>query len=153
MKKICNHKMYLYIYAILEQVYLKSRVQFVFCSMIQPDLGWYGSNEFQAYNYCVNGIEYINFVFIMPFETKLLVNLFIVQLARSQQSIIQLHNSKINVLCQHHTIDHPFYVAVQYHPEYLSRPLNPSPPYLGLILASSNKLNNYSHEVVMSHHD
>jgi CTP synthase len=30
---------------------------------------------------------------------------------------------------------HPFYVAVQYHPEYISRPLSPSPPYLGLILA------------------
>ena len=40
-------------------------------------------------------------------------------------------------------IDHPYYVAVQYHPEYLSRPLNPSPPYLGLILAASNKLNGF----------
>jgi CTP synthase len=28
-------------------------------------------------------------------------------------------------------------VAVQYHPEYISRPLSPSPPYLGLILARS----------------
>ena len=35
---------------------------------------------------------------------------------------------------------HPYYVAVQYHPEYLSRPLNPSPPFLGLILASIGKL-------------
>lgn len=39
--------------------------------------------------------------------------------------------------------DHPYYVAVQYHPEYLSRPLTPSPPYLGLILSASNKLNSY----------
>jgi len=39
--------------------------------------------------------------------------------------------------------DHPYYVAVQYHPEYLSRPLNPSPPYLGLILAAANKLNSF----------
>lgn len=38
---------------------------------------------------------------------------------------------------------HPFYVGVQYHPEYLSRPLNPSPPFLGLILASIGQLNNY----------
>ena len=30
---------------------------------------------------------------------------------------------------------HPYYVAVQYHPEYISRPLSPSPPFLGLILA------------------
>ncbi|XP_023214939.1 CTP synthase 1-like isoform X1 [Centruroides sculpturatus] len=38
---------------------------------------------------------------------------------------------------------HPYFVGVQYHPEYISRPLKPSPPYLGLILASSNKLNSY----------
>lgn len=36
--------------------------------------------------------------------------------------------------------DHPYFVAVQFHPEYISRPMKPSPPYLGLILASSNKL-------------
>ena len=32
-------------------------------------------------------------------------------------------------------VGHPYYAAVQYHPEYISRPLSPSPPYLGLILA------------------
>lgn len=26
---------------------------------------------------------------------------------------------------------HPYYVAVQFHPEYLSRPLSPSPVFLG----------------------
>ncbi|XP_059172160.1 CTP synthase 1-like [Physella acuta] len=36
--------------------------------------------------------------------------------------------------------DHPYYVGVQYHPEYISRPMNPSPPYLGLLLAACNKL-------------
>nr|CAD7572110.1 unnamed protein product [Timema californicum] len=40
---------------------------------------------------------------------------------------------------------HPFYVAVQFHPEYLSRPLKPSPPFLGFILASCNKLQSYLH--------
>lgn len=39
--------------------------------------------------------------------------------------------------------DHPFYAACQYHPEYLTRPLKPSPPYLGLILAASKKLDQY----------
>ncbi|XP_037033867.1 CTP synthase-like isoform X2 [Bradysia coprophila] len=39
--------------------------------------------------------------------------------------------------------NHPFYVAVQFHPEYLSRPLKPSPPFLGLILASVNKLDRF----------
>jgi CTP synthase len=38
---------------------------------------------------------------------------------------------------------HPYYVAVQYHPEYLSRPLKPSAPFLGLILASIGKLQTY----------
>ena len=38
---------------------------------------------------------------------------------------------------------HPFYVAVQYHPEYLSRPMKPSPPYLGLILAATDKLQSF----------
>lgn len=31
--------------------------------------------------------------------------------------------------------DHPYYVGVQYHPEYLSRPIRPSPVFLGFILA------------------
>lgn len=39
--------------------------------------------------------------------------------------------------------DHPYYVATQYHPEYLSRPLKPSPPFLGLILASVGRLSGY----------
>ena len=39
--------------------------------------------------------------------------------------------------------DHPYYVGVQYHPEYISRPLKPSPPYLGLILAATNKLQSF----------
>lgn len=38
---------------------------------------------------------------------------------------------------------HPFYVAVQYHPEYLSRPMKPSAPYLGLILAATDKLQSF----------
>ncbi|KOX75796.1 CTP synthase [Melipona quadrifasciata] len=38
---------------------------------------------------------------------------------------------------------HSYYVATQFHPEYLSRPLNPSPPFLGLILASIGKLKHY----------
>lgn len=39
--------------------------------------------------------------------------------------------------------DHPYYVGVQFHPEYLSRPLQPSPPFLGLILAAKNRLTAY----------
>ena len=34
-------------------------------------------------------------------------------------------------------LDHPFYVATQYHPEYLSRPLKPSPPFHGFVMASA----------------
>lgn len=36
--------------------------------------------------------------------------------------------------------DHPWFVGVQFHPEYLSRPLRPSKPYLGFIAAASGTL-------------
>lgn len=36
--------------------------------------------------------------------------------------------------------DHPWFVGVQFHPEYLSRVLNPSKPFLGLIAASAGML-------------
>ncbi|GMT10649.1 hypothetical protein PFISCL1PPCAC_1946, partial [Pristionchus fissidentatus] len=36
--------------------------------------------------------------------------------------------------------DHPYYVGAQYHPEYLSHPLQPSPPFLGLLLAATGQL-------------
>ncbi|KAL0271139.1 UNVERIFIED_CONTAM: hypothetical protein PYX00_008331 [Menopon gallinae] len=39
--------------------------------------------------------------------------------------------------------DHNYFVATQFHPEYLSRPLKASPPFLGLILASVKKLKSY----------
>jgi CTP synthase len=39
--------------------------------------------------------------------------------------------------------DHPFFVAVQFHPEYLSKPNRPSPPYLGLVLAAGGLLQKY----------
>ncbi|XP_055351414.1 CTP synthase 2-like [Paramacrobiotus metropolitanus] len=35
---------------------------------------------------------------------------------------------------------HPYFVGVQFHPEYLSRPHKPSPPYVGLLLAASGQL-------------
>ncbi|GAU92491.1 hypothetical protein RvY_04567 [Ramazzottius varieornatus] len=41
------------------------------------------------------------------------------------------------------TVSHPYFVGVQFHPEYLSRPLKPSPPYVGLLLAASGKLDDF----------
>jgi len=38
--------------------------------------------------------------------------------------------------------NHPYFVGVQYHPEYISRPLKPSAPYLGLIAAACGELKN-----------
>ena len=32
--------------------------------------------------------------------------------------------------------EHKYFVGCQYHPEFQSRPLHPSPPFLGLILAA-----------------
>jgi CTP synthase len=39
--------------------------------------------------------------------------------------------------------NHPFFCGLQAHPEFTSRPLKPSPPYLGFILASIGKLEKY----------
>lgn len=36
--------------------------------------------------------------------------------------------------------EHPFYFATQYHPEFMSRPVAPSPPFHGLILAATGQL-------------
>ncbi|CEG49195.1 ctp synthase [Plasmopara halstedii] len=38
---------------------------------------------------------------------------------------------------------HPFYFATQYHPEFKSHPNDPSPPFYGLILAATNKLDEF----------
>ena len=40
--------------------------------------------------------------------------------------------------------DHPWFVGVQYHPEYLSRPLRPSKPYLGFVAAACGMLAEFS---------
>jgi len=39
--------------------------------------------------------------------------------------------------------DHPYFVGVQYHPEFKSRPIKPSPPFVGLMLAASKKLESW----------
>uniref|UniRef100_A0A665T627 CTP synthase n=1 Tax=Echeneis naucrates TaxID=173247 RepID=A0A665T627_ECHNA len=38
---------------------------------------------------------------------------------------------------------HTYFVGVQYHPEFTSRPIKPSPPYFGLLLAAVGKLQSY----------
>uniref|UniRef100_A0A914ZSV8 CTP synthase n=2 Tax=Parascaris univalens TaxID=6257 RepID=A0A914ZSV8_PARUN len=38
---------------------------------------------------------------------------------------------------------HPYFVGVQYHPEYLSHPLQPSPPFFGLVCAASGQLESF----------
>ncbi|ODV60706.1 CTP synthase [Ascoidea rubescens DSM 1968] len=37
--------------------------------------------------------------------------------------------------------DHPYYIGTQYHPEYVSKVLEPSKPFIGLVAASSGVLN------------
>ncbi|XP_065436347.1 CTP synthase 2 isoform X1 [Chrysemys picta bellii] len=39
--------------------------------------------------------------------------------------------------------NHPYFVGVQFHPEFSSRPMKPSPPYLGLLLAATGTLSAY----------
>lgn len=47
-------------------------------------------------------------------------------------------------------LDHPYFVGVQYHPEYLSHPLKPSPPFFGLILAATSQLNDFFDGIIPS---
>ena len=42
--------------------------------------------------------------------------------------------------------DHPWFVGVQFHPEYLSRVLDPSRPYLGFVAASAGMLDTITKE-------
>lgn len=42
--------------------------------------------------------------------------------------------------------EHPYYVGVQYHPEFQSRPLKPSPPFHGLLLAATRGLESHLEE-------
>ncbi|KEF52531.1 CTP synthase [Exophiala aquamarina CBS 119918] len=55
--------------------------------------------------------------------------------------------------------DHPFFVGVQFHPEYLSRVLRPSPPYLGFVAASAGVLDQVTTATLakdqspLQHHD
>lgn len=44
--------------------------------------------------------------------------------------------------------DHPWFVGVQYHPEYLSRVLDPSRPYLGFIAAASGCLDRVTEDAL-----
>ncbi|KAI8807969.1 CTP synthase [Cladochytrium replicatum] len=39
--------------------------------------------------------------------------------------------------------DHPFFVGTQYHPEYKTRPLKPTPVFLGFVLSSAGLLETY----------
>ncbi|GAB2226370.1 hypothetical protein Droror1_Dr00022174 [Drosera rotundifolia] len=41
--------------------------------------------------------------------------------------------------------NHPFFIGVQFHPEFKSRPAKPSPPFLGLIAAATGQLDNLLH--------
>jgi CTP synthase len=44
--------------------------------------------------------------------------------------------------------DHPWYVAVQFHPEYLSRVLYPSKPYLGFVAAAAGCLDKVTEDTL-----
>jgi len=46
-----------------------------------------------------------------------------------------------------HGPSHPYYVGVQYHPELKSRPLDPSPPFLGFVAASAGILQDLLQEL------
>jgi hypothetical protein len=42
--------------------------------------------------------------------------------------------------CAYRSDDHPFFICTQFHPEFNSGPGRPSPPFVGLLLAATQKL-------------
>ncbi|RMZ68017.1 CTP synthase [Pyrenophora seminiperda CCB06] len=54
-----------------------------------------------------------------------------------KDEILERHRHRYEVI---EIKDHPWYVGVQFHPEYLSRVLDPSRPYLGFVAASAGML-------------
>lgn len=62
-----------------------------------------------------------------------------------------IHQSELTDTCRNFELfvlyllfpGHQYFVGVQYHPEYISRPMKPSPPYLGLLLAATGKMQAY----------
>ena len=50
-------------------------------------------------------------------------------------------NKELNLVELVELTDHSFFIACQYHPEFLSRPGKPHPLFKGLIKASQDKLN------------
>jgi CTP synthase len=45
----------------------------------------------------------------------------------------------LNLISHSINPDHPYFVGLQAHPEFCTRPLNPSPPFLGFIAASAGQ--------------
>ncbi|EAN33123.2 CTP synthase [Theileria parva strain Muguga] len=97
-------------------------------------------------------------------ETKLVKGTLIYSLYDQNETIVERHRHRYQVnpayeepLAKHGVVfsgrdpakgrvsvvelkDHPFFLCTQFHPEYKSTPITPSPPYLGFILACKNRL-------------
>ncbi|KAJ3296832.1 CTP synthase [Rhizoclosmatium globosum] len=52
-------------------------------------------------------------------------------------------NNERMIILERDIKDHPYFVAVQFHPEYKTKPLKPIPTFLGFILAASGLLPEY----------
>ena len=46
------------------------------------------------------------------------------------------YNRQIKAVDVLELVDHPWYIHVQYHPEYISRPLKPHPLFVSFVKAS-----------------
>jgi CTP synthase len=54
----------------------------------------------------------------------------------SASSVLPVCTQPVTIVSLLSPLDHPFFVGLQAHPEFCTRPLNPSPPFLGLIAAA-----------------
>ncbi len=54
--------------------------------------------------------------------------------------IVGAHNKETNSIEALEIKEHPFFIAVQFHPEYISRPLRPHPLFLGFVKATKQQI-------------
>jgi len=60
---------------------------------------------------------------------------------KERMQVLELKGSRCSIILfyglLHGQLDHPYFIGLQAHPEFCTRPLNPSPPFVGFIAAAS----------------
>ncbi|MEM4698760.1 MAG: CTP synthetase, partial [Acidilobaceae archaeon] len=64
-------------------------------------------------------------------------NKYIDMLEKAGLKVSGVNPDNLVEIMEYDTRIHPFYIGLQSHPEFRSRPLKPSPPFIGLLVATA----------------